>query len=339
MTVPPPYGPPTPQWPQQPWPPHPYPWPPQPRNPTNGLAVASIISAVLLPPLGALLGHLSLWQIKKADDAAPQEGRNLAIAGLIIGYSLTLVTVLAVVAVSSLSSWVNSELDRYDPISVPAPLTPRPEPAGLPRFDPPADLGSACAYPATASPASKPVKSPRSGAVPTSPAVVAATMTTSDGAIGLELDNGKSPCTVNSFVSLAQQGFFDNTPCHRLTSNNSLSVLQCGDPTGTGTGGPGYEFANEYPSNQFAPDDPDLAKAVLYPRGTLAMANAGPDTNGSQFFIVYADSRLPPTYTVFGSVDETGLATVDDIAARGVVGGNLDGRPARPVTVESIRLD
>jgi peptidyl-prolyl cis-trans isomerase B (cyclophilin B) len=77
----------------------------------------------------------------------------------------------------------------------------------------------------------------------------------------------------------------------------------------------------------------------LYPRGTLAMANAGPDTNGSQFFIVYQDSRLPPSYTVFGSVDETGLATVDEIAERGVAGGNLDGRPARPVTVESIRLD
>ena len=335
MTVPPPYGPPTPQWPAQPWPPPPA---SEPVRPTNGLAVASIISAVLFAPLGVVFGHLSLWQIKRSAATNPQEGRNLAVAGLIVGYSMIVTMVVAVVAVSSFFTWVNSELDRYDR-AAPPPLAPLPPPAALPAFDPPADLGNACSYPATAAPAAKPAEPPRSGAVPTTPATVAATMTTSDGAIGLELDNGRAPCTVNSFVSLAQQGYFDDTPCHRLTANNSLSVLQCGDPSGTGTGGPGYEFANEYPTNQYPPDDPDLSRAVLYPRGTLAMANAGPDTNGSQFFVVYQDSRLPPNYTVFGSVDETGLATVDEIAERGVVGGNLDGRPARPVTVESIRLD
>ncbi len=121
------------------------------------------------------------------------------------------------------------------------------------------------------------------------------------------MDNGKTPCTVNNFTSLAKQGFFDNTNCHRLTTSAELGVLQCGDPTGTGTGGPGYRFPNEYPTNQYRLTDPALKTPVLYPRGTLAMANSGPGTNGSQFFLVYKDSQLPPTYTVFGTIDGPGL--------------------------------
>ena len=146
-------------------------------------------------------------------------------------------------------------------------------------------------------------------------------MATNQGNLGLQLDNGKAPCTVNSFASLAQQGFFNDTPCHRLTTSESLAVLQCGDPTGAGTGGPGYQFANEYPTDQFQPDDPKLQEPVVYPRGTLAMANAGPGTNGSQFFLVYKDSQLPPNYTVFGTIDQTGLATLDKIAAAGTADG------------------
>jgi peptidyl-prolyl cis-trans isomerase B (cyclophilin B) len=334
--LPPAYGPPEPQWtpPPNPWPPPPYPYREPPKR-TNGLAVAAIICAVLIAPLGVVFGHISLVQIKKSGE----EGRGLAVAALIVGYSLTLVTVVAIVASAMFFSWLGNEFDRYNHLAGQPPVTARPVPAALPAFDPPADLGAACAYPASDVPASKAATPPRSGAVPTTPATVAATMTTNDGAVGLELDNAKAPCTVNSFVSLAQQGFFDDTPCHRLTSNNSLSVLQCGDPTGTGAGGPGYEFANEYPTNQYPPDDAALSRTLLYPRGTLAMANAGVDTNGSQFFIVYEDSRLPPTYTAFGSIDETGLATVDKIAAAGVTGGNIDGKPAQPVRIESIRLD
>ena len=342
MTVP-PYGqpPPGPQWPgnQYPWPgqpPYPQRQPPLPARPTNGLAVASIICAVLFAPLGVIFGHISLSQIKRSGE----DGRGLAVAGLIVGYSLTLITVVSVAAAAMFFSWVGNEIDRLHQFPD-RPLTamPLPDIDDLPAFNPPAALGADCAYPATTSPASKPARPPRAGAVPTEPATVAATMSTDDGSIGLDLDNGKAPCTVNSFVSLAQQGYFDGTSCHRLTANNSLSVLQCGDPTGTGTGGPGYEFSNEYPTNQYPPDDPDLSNTVMYPRGTLAMANAGVDTNGSQFFLVYEDSKLPPTYTVFGSVDETGLSVVDKIAAAGVTGGNLDGKPAQRVTIESIRLN
>ena len=208
----------------------------------------------------------------------------------------------------------------------------------LPAFKAPAGLGADCQYPG-AQPAAKPVDPPRSGQVPTDPSTISVSMATDQGNIGLMLNNAETPCTVNSFASLAQKGFFNDTTCHRLTTSPALGVLQCGDPAGTGAGGPGYRFANEYPTNQYAKDDPALGKPVLYPRGSLAMANAGPDTNGSQFFLVYKDSQLPPGYTVFGTIDSTGLATLDKIAAAGVAGGGEDGPPATPVKITSVLLD
>ncbi|HET9876351.1 MAG TPA: peptidylprolyl isomerase, partial [Mycobacterium sp.] len=164
-------------------------------------------------------------------------------------------------------------------------------------------------------------------------------MMTDQGPIGLLLANDRSPCTVNSFVSLTTKKFFDDTVCHRLTTAKELSVLQCGDPSGDGTGGPGYQFANEYPTDQYPSDDPALAEPVTYPRGTLAMANSGPGTNGSQFFLVYRDSQLPPQYTVFGKIQDDGLATLDKIAKGGVEGGGDDGAPATKVTIQSVRMD
>jgi peptidyl-prolyl cis-trans isomerase B (cyclophilin B) len=212
-------------------------------------------------------------------------------------------------------------------------------PGQLPAFVAPANLGANCQYPASQDKASKPNNPPRSGKVPTEPAQISASMSTNQGNLGLQLDNAKAPCTVNSFASLAQQGFFNDTPCHRLTTSEGLSVLQCGDPTGQGTGGPGYQFDNEYPTNQFQPDDPKLQEPMVYPRGTLAMANAGPGTNGSQFFLVYKDSQLPPNYTAFGTIDQTGLATLDKIAAAGTADGGPDGKPKNDVQVKSILLD
>ena len=211
-------------------------------------------------------------------------------------------------------------------------------PDQLPAFKAPADLGANCQYPA-AGKAARPAEAPKPGKVPTDPAKISVSMSTNQGNIGLWLNNAEAPCTVNSFASLAQKGFFDGTICHRETTAPGLGVLQCGDPAGTGSGGPGYKFANEYPTNQYPKGDPALQKPVLYPRGTLAMANAGPDTNGSQFFLVYKDSQLPPNYTVFGSIDATGLATLDKIAEGGVAGGGDDGKPATEVTVKSVLLD
>jgi len=233
------------------------------------------------------------------------------------------------------SSTSTSTSAESSPLDAPKPGQTPP----LPKFVAPANLGADCQYPKSPEPASRPVDAPRAGKVPTDPAEVSASMTTNQGNIGLQLDNAKAPCTVNSFASLANKGFFNNTPCHRLTTGEGLAVLQCGDPTGQGTGGPGYQFANEYPTDQYQPDDPKLQEPVLYPRGTLAMANAGAGTNGSQFFLVYKDSTLPPNYTVFGTVDKTGLETLDKIAAAGTADGGPDGAPKQTVTIKSLQLD
>jgi peptidyl-prolyl cis-trans isomerase B (cyclophilin B) len=309
---------------------------PQPQ-PTNTLAIASLVCAFLFAPLGIVFGHISLSQIKKTGE----EGRGLAVAGLVIGYIITALTILVVVLSVLFVIAVGRSLEDMDGMTTnytAAPTTPIDAPP-LPEFKPPATLGSNCQYPATTEPASKPAKPPRTGRVPTQPALVSASITTNRGGIGLQLDNAKAPCTVNNFASLAQQGYFDNTTCHRLTATPTLGVLQCGDPSGTGQGGPGYRFPNEYPTNQFRLTDPMMQQPVKYPRGTLAMANTGLGTNGSQFYLIYRDSVLPPTYTVFGTIDQTGLATLDKIAAAGAANGSDDGKPNQDVTIEIVRLD
>jgi len=145
------------------------------------------------------------------------------------------------------------------------------------------------------------------------------TITTNRGEIKATLTPDAVPCTVNSFVSLAEQGYFDGTKCHRLVPG---FVLQCGDPAGTGSGGPGYRFDDELDGDE------------SYPAGTLAMANAGPDTNGSQFFIVLSDADLPPSYTVCGRVDDAGLAVAREIEKEGNAADGVN--PARDVVIESV---
>ncbi|WP_415974709.1 peptidylprolyl isomerase [Rhodococcus sp. 077-4] len=203
----------------------------------------------------------------------------------------------------------------------------------LPPVPQPSTDTVSCAYP-SGTPAAKKVSAPSADNVDVY-GTVDLTLSTDQGPIAITLDRTQAPCTVNSVVSLAQQGYFDGSPCHRLTTSPGLEVLQCGDPSGTGKGGPGYSFANEYPTTAYTGDPAQAQNPVVYPRGTLAMANAGPDTNGSQFFLVYADSVLPPQYTVFGTISDTGLATLDAIAAGGVTGGAEDGAPANPVIVKS----
>ncbi|MGW3604815.1 peptidylprolyl isomerase [Micromonospora sp. NPDC005161] len=196
-----------------------------------------------------------------------------------------------------------------------------------------------CGYLATPEePAARPVPLPPDPRRTPDRGTVRVTLWTNHGPIGLLLDRAAAPCTVQSFLHLTRHRFYDRTSCHRLTAYPTLSVLQCGDPSGTGSGGPGYRYADELPTDlPPAPTDP-TGERRLYARGTLAMANAGPDTNGSQFFLVYADSALRPNYTVFGSVDRAGLATLDRIAAGGVASTEedpapVDGAPALPVDI------
>jgi peptidyl-prolyl cis-trans isomerase B (cyclophilin B) len=162
---------------------------------------------------------------------------------------------------------------------------------------------------------------------PTVGGSVPITMQTSLGDLKMTLDAADAPCTVNSFVSLATQGYFDDSPCHRLTTlaEGGIAVLQCGDPTGTGTGGPGYTYADETKGDE------------TYGPGVLAMANRGPDTNGSQFFIVYDDSPLPPDYTVFGTVDPASLKPIEELAAKGTIPGEGGmTAPAEKVTINGV---
>lgn len=160
----------------------------------------------------------------------------------------------------------------------------------------------ACSYPASGQ-ASRPVQPPSTTDVLTK-GTATFTLTFPDGPVTITADRSRAACTVHSFESLVSQGYYNDTSCHRL-ADQGLFMLQCGDPTGTGRGGPGYSFADE------------LAGTTSYPAGTVAMANAGPNTNGSQFFIVYQDSALQPNYTVWGTLDEASLARVQALAAKG----------------------
>ncbi|RZT28263.1 peptidyl-prolyl cis-trans isomerase B (cyclophilin B) [Kribbella sp. VKM Ac-2569] len=182
-----------------------------------------------------------------------------------------------------------------------------------------------CTYKKSAEPAAKKVNAPADGKTKTS-GTSKVSLNTSIGDLQLTLDSALAPCTVKSFLSLVGQKYFDNTKCHRLTVGEGLQVLQCGDPSGTGSGGPGYSFADEvYPT-------------LKYGRGILAMANSGANTNGSQFFIVYGDaSGLTPQYTAFGTIDEPSVKLIDKVAEAGVTpqNGPQDGTPITPVDIKS----
>ncbi|MEU4067838.1 peptidylprolyl isomerase [Streptomyces wedmorensis] len=162
-------------------------------------------------------------------------------------------------------------------------------------------------------------------------ATYAMSLKTDKGDITITMDAAKTPRTVNSFAHLAGKKYFDGTKCHRLTTQG-IFVLQCGDPKGDGTGGPGYTIPDE---NLNALGKAGTDGSVTFPAGTVAMANTGqPGTGGSQFFLVYKDTKLPPTYTPFGKIDAAGLKAVQDVAAAGVEGGATDGAPKKAVTIE-----
>lgn len=157
-----------------------------------------------------------------------------------------------------------------------------------------------------------------------------ALLETTCGTVTVELDGAAAPQTVSSFRFLAREGYWENSPCHRVTTGG-IFVLQCGDPTGTGRGGPGYTFGIEN-----APAD------GVYPRGTVAMARAAaPDSNGGQFFVVHQDTMLPVEgggYSIFGRVTG-GMDIIDHVARAGVDGGGADGIPAQPISITEVEVE
>jgi len=196
----------------------------------------------------------------------------------------------------------------------------------------PSAAATGCTYTKTADKASKAVT------VPTYDEAKAAdykkpftaTLKTNLGDIEIAMAAEAAPCTTNSFRHLATSKFYDSTSCHRLTTSG-LFVLQCGDPTGTGGGGPGYTFGVEN-----APAD------GKYPAGTVAMARTSdPNTNGSQFFLVYKDTTLPEAggagYTIFGTITK-GLDIVSKVADAGTDSASGDGAPKQKVTIESVTI-
>ncbi len=164
----------------------------------------------------------------------------------------------------------------------------------------------------------------------TAPDAATVRLNTTCGRITLTLDGAQAPQTVASFLLLAEGGFYADSPCHRLVDGGT-QVMQCGDPTGTGRGGPGYAFGIEN-----APSD------GFYPRGTVAMARSqDPNSNGSQFFVVFGDTTLPLEgggYTIFGKVTD-GMEIVDHIADQGVDGGGIEGMPAQPISILDVRAE
>ena len=192
----------------------------------------------------------------------------------------------------------------------------------------PAQAGTvSCEYPAE-QPAAREVTAPTATYVPAT-GTAEAVMTLNGTPVTITLDREAAPCTVNSFVSLAKQGFFDDTACHRVV-DSGIFVLQCGDPSGTGSGGPGYTIPDEFEG------------ISGYPAGTLAMANTGqPNSGGSQFFLVFDETPLPPQYTVFGTVDQTGIELAKEIAAGGndgSFGAAGGGKPNLPAQIDSITV-
>jgi peptidyl-prolyl cis-trans isomerase B (cyclophilin B) len=201
-----------------------------------------------------------------------------------------------------------------------ASATPSPTPTAV------AEPATHCTYTASGAAARKVSFPP---ATPDDKATYQATINTNRGAIVMDLLNSKATCTVNSFVHLAEQDFYNSSPCFRLSTSGGVYILQCGDPTGKGTGGPGYEFASE-----------NLTGAT-YPAGTLAMANTGePDSNGSQFFLVYKSSSLGPDYTPFGKI-VSGLNILQTVAKAGYgppLSSGGGGAPKESVEIESVTV-
>lgn len=196
----------------------------------------------------------------------------------------------------------------------------------------------ACTYTDTGD-AAKQVSLPSTDGMSTE-GTTAVTLATNQGNIGITLDHAQAPCAANAIQHLVEEKFYDDTICHRVVVSEGMKILQCGDPTGSGSGGPGFSFPDEYPV--WGDNGEKVEDQGLYKRGVLAMANSGKNTNGSQFFLVDDQSQLTNDYTIFGTVTEDGLKTLDKVIdenkdANADNGG--DGKPAQEVRITSATVN
>ncbi|MFI9545978.1 peptidylprolyl isomerase [Streptomyces sp. NPDC052016] len=225
-------------------------------------------------------------------------------------------SVLGVIVVGSLTLYTTGVLKDDDKSNASAESTPSATPSAV--EDP-------CEKPAAGSVKSQTWKKEPAMTIDKS-AKYTMKLATTCGEIDIALKASAAPHTVNSFNFLAGKGYLDHTKCHRLTTNG-IYVLQCGDPTGSGSGGPGYTIPDENLKDKSLKDN-------IYPAGTVAMANTSqPNTGGSQFFLVYQDSSLPPSYTPFGTVSAEGMTVLKKIAAAGENTGAGDGAPNATVVI------
>lgn len=175
--------------------------------------------------------------------------------------------------------------------------------------------------PTPENPAAKPVRVPRAKAK--SHGTVDVYFWTNYGSFVVRMDRDNAPCGVHNFVHLTRSDFYDDTQCFRLTNSARLGVLQCGDIYRQEEGGPGYKFPDEVTGKE------------TYPRGTVAMGNQGPGTNGSEFFVVHSFANIAPNYTVLGQVIR-GMSTFDRIVAAGIADPDQDGPPTHPVRIHKV---
>ena len=263
-------------------------------------------------------------QLERRAELAKKRRRNLAILATAVAVAVVVVAALAITGVFSSDDSNNDAAGSSSSSAVPtdtaAPTTN-------------ADGTISCNYlpDDSGNPNLKDVGTPPTPEATPTQGTATLLMSTTQGDLTLTLDRTKAPCAAASFAYLASQKFFDGSACHREVNQPTFGVLQCGDPTGTGSGGPSYKFAQELP------------EGTTYPRGTIAMANTGqPNSTGSQFFLCFVDTQLSPDYTPVGTVDEAGLAVLDTVAAAGNDGSFEaqagGGAPNLPVTINTMTV-
>jgi len=261
-------------------------------------------------------------QLERRAELVRRRRRNLAILATVVAVAVVVVAALVITGVFSGDDTSNEASPSSPAVT-----------SGAAAATTNADGTIACTYSPddSGNPNLKDVGTPPTPEATPTQGTSTLLMSTNQGDLTLTLDRAKAPCAAASFAYLASQKFFDGSPCHREVNQPTFGVLQCGDPTGSGSGGPSYKFAQEIPAG------------TTYPRGTIAMANTGqPDSTGSQFFLCFVDTQLSPDYTPVGTVDEAGLAVLDKVAAAGNDGSFEaqagGGAPKLPVTINTMTV-